>query len=168
MSSSARMTGGDYLHFFRCGPLGEIVPDRSLNDHALCKTQIRIPQHTSRARACPLATWHSHRGRVGQLLRSHLRTLHPGSSKGGRPQLSTGRELAHAGAHPSAACWSMESPEREEPSGALLAFNREAHPHPLQEVSDASAPLSVPLKRRWECPLCSDKRTYHVNVRFVP
>jgi hypothetical protein len=53
-------------------------------------------------------------------------------------------------------------------AGALLAFNREAHPHPLQEVSDASAPLSVPLKRRWECPLCSDKRTYHVNVRFVP
>ena len=31
--------------------------------------------------------------------------------------------------------------------------------NPLQEVSDSSAPLSAPLKRRWECPLCSDKRT---------
>jgi len=28
----------------------------------------------------------------------------------------------------------------EEPSGALPAFDRQAHPHPLQKVSDASAP----------------------------
>ena len=94
--------------------------------------------------------------------------LYSGGGKGGLPQLSSGGEVDYTRAHSSAAGWSMESPEREEPSGALLAFNREAHPHPLQEVSDASAPLSVPLKRRWECPLCSDKRTYHVNVRFVP
>ena len=34
----------------------------------------------------------------------------------------------------------MESPERETLSGALLAFDGEAHPHPLQEGPDASAP----------------------------
>jgi hypothetical protein len=44
----------------------------------------------------------------------------------------------------------MEGPEREEPSGALPVFDGEAHPHPLQEVSDASAPLSAPLKARRE------------------
>jgi hypothetical protein len=31
-------------------------------------------------------------------------------------------------------------PEREELGGALLAFDRQAHPDPLQEVSVASAP----------------------------
>jgi len=39
----------------------------------------------------------------------------------------------------------MESPEREEPNGALPASDRQAHPPPLQEVSNASAPLSAPL-----------------------
>ena len=34
----------------------------------------------------------------------------------------------------------MGSPEREELSGALLAFDGETHPHPLEEVPDASAP----------------------------
>ena len=66
--------------------------------------------------------------------------LYSGGGKGGRPQLSSGGEVAYTQAHSSAAGWSMESPEREELSGALLAFDGEAHPHPLQEVPDASAP----------------------------
>ena len=41
---------------------------------------------------------------------------------------------------PRATRWPVESPEREEPSGALPAFDGEAHPHPLQEVPDSSAP----------------------------
>jgi hypothetical protein len=65
--------------------------------------------------------------------------LYSGGGKRGRPQLSSGGEVAYTRAHSSAAGWSMESPEREELSGALLA-NGEAHPHPLQEVPDASAP----------------------------
>ena len=62
-------------------------------------------------------------------------------------QLSSGCEVAHTGTHSGAACWSMESPKREEPSGALLAFDRRAHPHALQEVSDASAPPQTGFKR---------------------
>ena len=62
-------------------------------------------------------------------------------------QLSSGCEVAHTGTHSGAACWSMESPKREEPSGPLLAFDRRAHPHALQEVSDASAPPQTGFKR---------------------
>jgi hypothetical protein len=44
----------------------------------------------------------------------------------------------------------VESPEREEPSGALLAFDGQAPPYPIQEVSDASAPSQTRLKRAFE------------------
>ena len=71
---------------------------------------------------------------------AYLSVLYSGGGKGGRPQLSSGGEVAYTRAHSSAAGWSMESPEREELSGALLAFDGEANPHPLQEVPDASAP----------------------------
>jgi hypothetical protein len=76
----------------------------------------------------PSTSRHSHRGRAGQRLRSHLCPLHPGSGKRGRPQLSPGGELASAGAHPSATRRPMEGPEREEPSGALPASDWQAHP----------------------------------------
>ena len=46
--------------------------------------------------------------------------LYSGGGKGGRPQLSSGGEVAYTRPHSSAAGWSMESPEREELSGALL------------------------------------------------
>jgi hypothetical protein len=52
--------------------------------------------------------------------------------------------------------------EREEPSGALLASDREAHPYPLQEVPDASAPPETYLKRVLG-PLCPDQRTLHIE-----
>jgi hypothetical protein len=96
--------------------------------------------HATRPSARSLASWHPHRDRLGQPLRLHLSALYSGGGKGGRPQLSSGGEVAYTRAHSSAAGWSMESPEREELSGALLAFDGEAHPHPLQEVPDASAP----------------------------
>jgi hypothetical protein len=63
-------------------------------------------------------------GRVGQRLRSHVCALHPGSGKGGRPQLSAGREVAHTGTHSGTTQWRMESPEREELGGALPGFRR--------------------------------------------
>jgi hypothetical protein len=62
-------------------------------------------------------------GRVGQRLRSHVCALHTGSGKGGRPQLSPGREVAHTGTHSGTTQWRMESPEREELGGALPAFD---------------------------------------------
>jgi hypothetical protein len=97
--------------------------------------------HTAtRPSARSLALWHPHGDRLGQRLRLYLSALYSGGGKGGRPQLSSGGEVAYTRAHSSAAGWSMESPEREELSGALLAFDGEAHPHPLQEVPDASAP----------------------------
>ena len=64
-----------------------------------------------------------------------------------------------------AAGWSVESPEREEPGGALRAFNWEAHPHPLQEIPDASAPsqphLTGPLydRRHLSTPFAGAERT---------
>jgi len=85
---------------------------------------------------------------VVELANDYAHTYAPfiqGGSKGSRSQLSTGREVAHAGAHPRATGRPMESPEREEPNGALPASDRQAHPPPLQEVSNASAPLSAPL-----------------------
>jgi hypothetical protein len=96
--------------------------------------------YATRPSARSLASWHPHGDRLGQRLRLHLSALYSGGGKGGRPQLSSGGEVAYTRAHSSAAGWSMESPEREELSGALLAFDGEAHPHPLQEVPDASAP----------------------------
>jgi hypothetical protein len=58
-----------------------------------------------------------------------------------RSQLSSGR-----GEQIPAQRASMESSEREESSGALLASDREASPHRLQEVPDASAPAETDLK----------------------
>jgi hypothetical protein len=37
--------------------------------------------------------------------------------------------------------------QRKEPGNTLLAFDGKAHPRPLQEVSDASAPAETCLKR---------------------
>jgi hypothetical protein len=72
---------------------------------------------------------------------AHTYALHPGSGERGRSQLPSGGEVAYEGAHPSAPQWSMESPEREDFGGALLAFDREATSHPVQKVSHASAPV---------------------------
>jgi len=41
--------------------------------------------------------------------------------------------------------WKAQSVKK--PNGALLAFDRRAHPHALQEVSDASAPPQTGFKR---------------------
>jgi hypothetical protein len=116
------------------------VADRSLNHHALCKNAKEdsttcVPSGRVLSRAAAPAPWSK-----GQRLCSHLRAFYSGSGERGGAQLSPGREVAHTGTHSSPACWSMESPEREEPSGALLAFDWQAHLDPLQEVSDASAP----------------------------
>src|SRR6187551_2635220 len=54
---------------------------------------------------------------------AHTYALHSGSSEGSRSQLSPGREVAHARANSGSACWSMESSEREKPSGAPLGFD---------------------------------------------
>jgi hypothetical protein len=108
---------------------------------SVCKIQNRLSHYAEGPSMCPLASRDPHAHRTGQRLCLHLRPLHPGSGEGGRPQLSPGCELAHAGAHPGAARWTMESSECQESSGALLASDRQAPPHPLQEVSDASAPL---------------------------
>src|SRR6185369_270280 len=113
--------------------------DISRDHEALYKTESRVSQHASRAGACSLPPRNPHTGRIGRRLRSHLRALYPSSGERGRPQLSPGGEVAHAGTHPSPACWPMESPEREELGGALPAFDGQAPPHPPQGVSDASA-----------------------------
>jgi hypothetical protein len=49
--------------------------------------------------------------------------------------------------------------QRKEPGNTLLAFDGKAHPRPLQEVSDASAPGT----------LCADQQNVEqANVRFLP
>jgi hypothetical protein len=47
--------------------------------------------------------------------------------------------MAHTGMHPGATSGAMESAEREEPSGALLAFDWQAPPRPLQDFSSRTA-----------------------------
>jgi hypothetical protein len=73
--------------------------------------------------------------------------------------------MAHTGMHPGATSGAMESAEREEPSGALLAFDWQAHPRPLQDFSDARAPsqphLTGPLydRRHLSTPFAGAERT---------